>query len=305
VAALESQVRAAKAVGPYRLIRPVGSGGMGDVYLAEHRLLKRPCAVKLVRPERAGDPGALSRFEREVRATARLRHPNTVEVYDYGRADDGTFYYVMEFLDGLPLDRVVAEYGPLPPGRAVRVLRQLCGALREAHALGLVHRDVKPGNVLLCRQAGEADVAKLVDFGLVRPPDGLGAGDLTRVGMALGTPDYMPPEQAEGRPVDGRSDLYGVGGTAYFLLTGSPPYPRQTALAALVAHRHAPPPELPPGVPAGLAEVVRRCLAKEPAERFPDAAALERALAGCDPGGWSDEDARAWWAAVPADRMTG
>ena len=166
---LRREVAEARQLGQYRLRRRIGSGGMGEVYLAEHQLLKRPCAVKLIRPGDAADPRALARFEREVRLTAALSHPNTVDVYDYGRAEDGTYYYVMEYLRGLSLAELVERHGPLPPARVVYLLRQVCGALREAHAAGLIHRDIKPSNIFAARRGGMEDVAKLLDFGLVRP----------------------------------------------------------------------------------------------------------------------------------------
>src|SRR5204863_10143764 len=150
-----------------RLTKRLGAGGMGEVYLAEHVLLRRPCAVKLIRPERVGDPGSLQHFEREVQATATLTHPNTVQVFDYGRAADGTFYYVMEYLPGSSLEQLVSARGPFPPARAVHILRQVCGALAEAHSIGLVHRDVKAGNIIVCERGGVAHVAKLLDFGVV------------------------------------------------------------------------------------------------------------------------------------------
>jgi serine/threonine-protein kinase len=200
---------------------------MGEVYLAEHRLLKRPCAVKLNHPERAGDAAALHRFEREVRATAQLTHPNTVEIYDYGHAEDGTFYYVMEYLPGLDLDDLVTRYGPVPPARAVHFLRQLCGTSQKAHAAGLVHRDIKPGNVLVCRHGGRHDVAKLLDFGLVQAAGARGddPSRLTATGAVVGTPAYMAPEQARGaEAADVRSDLYSLGALGYFLSAGRPPF---------------------------------------------------------------------------------
>jgi serine/threonine-protein kinase len=293
----------ARQLGQYRLRRRLGRGGMGEVYLAEHRLLKRPCAVKVIRPGQAGDSELLRRFEREVQATARLGHPNTVEVYDYGHAADGTFYYVMEYLPGLTLDRLVRRDGPLPAGRAVHFLRQLCGALREAHEAGLVHRDVKPGNVIVCRKGGVDDVAKLLDFGLVRPPAAEGAATrLTQEGMVVGTPDFMAPEQAHGSAeLDARCDLYSLGALAYFLLTGRPPFVGRSALEVLIAHAHQPPAPLRehrPDVPADLEAVVLRCLAKDPAQRFPDADGLDRALADCaSAGSWGQAQARRWWQA--------
>jgi serine/threonine-protein kinase len=270
---------------------------MGEVYLAEHALLRRPCAVKLIRPERAGDPSTLRRFEREVQAMATLTHPNTVEVFDYGHADDGTFYYVMEYLPGLNLEELAGRHGPLPPGRVVHLLRQACGALREAHAVGLIHRDIKPGNLLVCKRGGRHDVIKLLDFGLVRAP-GLerGGPPLTQEGVIAGTPAYMSPEQAAGQAhLDGRSDIYSLGAVAYFLLTGRPPFVRPTAAQTLAAHLGEPvesPSRCRPEAPEDLSAVVLRCLEKDPARRFPDAESLERGLASCACAGqWSWEHA--------------
>ncbi len=305
VADAREKAREARELGPYVLKRLLGTGGMGEVYLAEHRLLKRPCAVKLIRPDRAGDPQTLARFEREAQATARLKHPNTVEVFDYGRTEDGTFYYVMELLDGVSLDEVVRRHGPLPLGRAVHALRQLCGALREAHAAGLVHRDIKPSNALLCRHAGLFDVVKLVDFGLVLSEALPGeSGHLTQAGSVMGTPDYIAPEQADGTGADARSDLYSLGATAHFLLTGRPPYSGRTVLDVLFAHRHQPLAPLGTGavaVPADLEAVVVRLLAKDPRDRYPDAAAVEADLGRCaGVGPWSECDAERWWVGHPA-----
>ena len=225
ISRLRRQVAEARQLGQYRLRRRIGAGGMGEVYLAEHQLLKRPCAVKLIRPDDAADPKALERFEREVRLTATLSHPNTVEIYDYGRAEDGTYYYVMEYLPGLSLAELVERHGPLPPARAVYLLRQVCGALREAHAAGLIHRDIKPSNIFAARRGGMDDVAKLLDFGLVRPAATARAAHLSEEGQILGTPLFMSPEQATGgRELDERSDIYSLGAVAYYLLTGRPPF---------------------------------------------------------------------------------
>jgi tRNA A-37 threonylcarbamoyl transferase component Bud32 len=290
----------ARRLGQYVLREKIGGGGMGEVYLADHVLLRRPCAVKLIRPEKAGDPAMLQRFEREVRVTATLTHPNTVQVFDYGHTPDGTFYYVMEYLPGHTLDEIVRRHGPLPPGRAVHFLRQVCAALGEAHARGLTHRDIKPGNVMVCERGGVCDVAKVLDFGLVRIPksDGDG-GTLTREGTVAGTPAYMSPEQAGGEAVvDPRSDIYSVGALAYFLLTGKPPFADRSAARMLAAHLYEPPGALPAAVPTDLAAVVLRCLAKAPSERWPDAASLEAALAGTLVAAWSARDAAAWWEPV-------
>jgi serine/threonine-protein kinase len=302
ISSLQQAAFAARQVGQYRLKELIGASGMGEVYLAEHRLLKRPCAVKIIRPERASDPSLLRRFEREVQATARLSHFNTVEIFDYGHTEDGTFYYVMEYLAGLSLEELVAREGPQPPARVVHFLRQLCGALREAHEAGLVHRDIKPSNVIVCRHGGQYDVAKLLDFGLVRSLEVGEAGGtkLTREGLILGTPDFMSPEQADGTAVlDARSDLYSLGAVAYFLLTGRPPFAGRPVLQTLLAHLHEPPAPLTdhrPDMPADLQAVVLRCLAKDPGQRFADAASLERALERCAGAGqWTEAQARERW----------
>jgi serine/threonine-protein kinase len=266
---------------------------MGEVYLAEHVLLRRPCALKLIRPELAGDERALHLFEREVRATAGLTHPNTVEIYDYGLADDGTFYYAMEYLPGRSLQELVDEDGPLEAARVVHLLRQVCGALAEAHAAGLIHRDIKPGNILVCERGGIRDVAKLLDFGLVQagPAPPLGSMRVARESSIRGTLAYMSPEQAAGvTPLDARSDLYGLGAVAYFLLAGRPPFVCESAVRVLFAQVHEPPEPLDRlrvDVPTDLAAIVMRCLEKSADDRFPSAAFLADALAGCrDAGRW-------------------
>jgi serine/threonine-protein kinase len=283
---LRSAAAEARKLGQYQLKQLLGAGGMGEVYLAEHRLLRRPCALKLIRPERAGDPTSLRRFEHEVQVTATLTHPNTIKIFDYGHAADGTFYYVMEYLPGPNLEQFVHRHGPLPPERAVHLLRQVCGSLTEAHAIGLIHRDIKPSNLIACQRGGRDDVAKLLDFGLATG-HGLG-GDgskLTQEGAITGTPAYMSPEQAALRDaVDGRSDIYSLGAVAYFLLTGQPPFLRPTAVQTLAAHLGeavVPPSRLRPGLPAGLEAVALKCLEKDPARRFPNAEALDQALAQC------------------------
>ncbi len=303
ISELQQEAIQARKLGQYVLKRRLGSGGMGEVYLAEHVLLRRACAIKLVRADQAGDPTTLSRFEREVKAMAALTHWNTVEIYDYGHAEDGTFYYVMEYLPGLSLQELVERCGPLAPERAVHFLRQLCGALGEAHGTGLIHRDLKPSNVIACERGGVHDVAKLLDFGLVHC---LGCMEknaeqrLTIQGTILGSPPYMAPEQALGKNVlDARTDIYSVGAVAYFLLTGQAPFVRETAMQTLVAHVHEQPlhvRDLRPEVPADLADVVMRCLEKAPKARFQDAESLEQALAQCECADlWGRHEARAWW----------
>ncbi len=289
------------SLGPYQLRERIGTGGMGEVYLAEHQLLKRLCAIKLIHPGRAAEPQVLARFEREVRATARLSHPNTIEIYDYGRTEDGTLYYVMEYLPGLNLAELVERYGPLPPGRAIHLLRQACQALLEAHAEGLIHRDIKPANIFAAYRGGRYDVAKLLDFGLVKPLPGIQEApvQVSQDHVITGSPLYMSPEQVLGDPTDPRSDLYSLGAVAYFLLTGQPPFPGVNVVRVMLAHAHNAVPPLTrhrPDVPADLEGVILRCLAKNPADRFPDAACLERALAACaDADRWTPLHATQWW----------
>jgi tRNA A-37 threonylcarbamoyl transferase component Bud32 len=308
---LQAQAFEAQQLGQYRLGKRLGSGGMGEVYLAEHLLLRRPCAVKLIRPEQAGDPTNLQRFEREVQAMATLTHWNTVEIYDYGHADDGTFYYVMEYLPGQNLEQLVTDFGPLPPARAIHLLRQVCGALHEAHNVGLLHRDIKPSNIIACERGGFFDVVKLLDFGLVQET-GLDKSDgrLTQHGTVIGSPPFMSPEQAAGKSdIDARSDIYSLGAVAYFLLTGQAPFVRETAMMMLMAHAYepvVPPTNLRPEVPEDLQAVVLRCLEKDPSRRFPDAHSLEQALASCAAADqWTAEQAALWWHEHPLTTLAG
>jgi eukaryotic-like serine/threonine-protein kinase len=312
ISSLQQQAHQARKLGQYQLHRKLGSGGMGDVYLGEHLLLKRTCAIKLIRPEQAGNPTTLSRFEREVQAMATLTHWNTVEVYDYGRTADGTFYYVMEYLPGLSLQELVEEYGPLPPGRVIHFLRQLCAALKEAHAIGLIHRDIKPSNVIACQRGGIHDVAKLLDFGLVQDIGGFNAGSdkLTMQGAILGSPNYISPEQASGKNrIDARTDIYSLGALAYLLVTGQTPFVRETAMELLAAHMKdepTPPRQLRPEMPHDLEEVILMCLRKKPDERFSDAESLDLALAACDAADhWDEYRAKDWWhqAARQTDKL--
>jgi eukaryotic-like serine/threonine-protein kinase len=307
---LRQEAFAARHLGQYDLEKCLGSGGMGEVYLARHRLLRRPCAIKLIRPERAGDTKTMLRFEREVQVTARLTHWNTVEIFDYGHAEDGTFYYVMEYLPGLNLEELVQEYGRLPPERAVHLLRQVCQALQEAHAIGLIHRDIKPSNIISCERGGITDVAKLLDFGLVQDLSlGKDTEKLTLEGMVAGSPPYLSPEQALGKGnLDLRCDIYSLGAVAYFLLTGQPPFVRENAMRVLMAHVHDAVVRLTDvraDVPEDLQEVILRCLEKDPGKRFPDADSLEQSLANCQCANqWTRQKAANWWqeARPTADR---
>jgi serine/threonine-protein kinase len=286
----------AQQVDRYTLEGRLGIGAMGEVYRARHGLLRRPTAIKILRPEITGE-AMLRRFEHEVRQTARLEHPNTVRVYDYGTTPDGVFYYAMELLDGADLQRVVEATGPMPAARVVHLLSQCCGALAEAHGIGLIHRDVKPANVVLCRRGGEDDVAKLMDFGLVMDvsPEAARLDE----GGPCGTPLTMAPEVILRRPVSPATDLYSLGAVGCFLLTGQPLFDVAGPGEFLGAHlREEPrrPSASVPGVPADLEEVLLRCLRKDPGARFPDAAALREALLSCaDAGRWGRADAKRWW----------
>jgi serine/threonine-protein kinase len=307
VGALCARVSEAHHLGPYHLRERIGTGGMGEVYLAEHQLLKRPCAIKLIRPSSAADPRALARFEREVRTTAQLSHWNTVEVYDYGRTEDGTFYYVMEYLPGLSFADLVERHGSLPAERVIHLLRQACEALREAHWLGLVHRDIKPANMFAAERGGLHDVTKLLDFGLAKRKAEVPAMQLSHHGTITGSPLYMSPEQASGLRADQRSDIYALGAVAYYLLTGHAPFSGDNALSVMIAHARdtAPPPTALRGdIPADLERVVLRCLAKDPADRYPDAASLEQALGSCATANlWTEDRAAAWWRTAGTARL--
>jgi serine/threonine-protein kinase len=297
---LRHEVYEAKQLGQYRLLKPLGAGGMGEVYLAEHRMLKRPCAIKLIHPDRAGDPHVLARFEREVRMTAQLSHWNTVEIFDYGRTDDGTFFYVMEYLPGLSLQDLLERHGPLPSGRVIHLLRQACQGLREAHRVGLIHRDIKPANVFAAQRGGLYDVVKLLDFGLVKPVGEAPSTLLSQEGGISGTPLFMSPEQARGLgDLDARNDIYSLGAVAYALLTGRPPFDGATAMEVMIAHARDEVVwrlEDQADVPDDLKRVVLRCLAKRPEDRFHDVESLEQALAECAAADqWTQWHAARWW----------
>ncbi len=307
---LQREAALAKRFGQYQLKRLLGRGGMGEVYLAEHVLLKRPCAIKRIRPGHDADPMTLARFEREVRATAELSHPHTVEIYDYGRAGDGTFYYVMEYLWGLTLEELVNRYGPLPASRAVYLLGQVCDALHEAHVAGLIHRDIKPGNIFAARRGGEFDFVKLLDFGLVKGTAIAESPNLSRAETVIGSPLFMAPEQATSSgDADARADIYSLGAVGYFLVAGRPPFTAATSFDILIAHARdpvAPPSQFVAGVPCDLEEILLRCLAKNPDERFPSAAALGQALANVSVAGdWARAEAHRWWQEHAGDERPG
>ncbi|MEM1023523.1 MAG: serine/threonine-protein kinase [Myxococcota bacterium] len=284
----------ARSLGQYALLEKIGSGAMGEVYRAEHRLLQRPSALKLLKGSRAED--ALRRFEDEVRLTSRLTHPNTIAIYDYGRTPDGVFYYVMELLTGVTLDVLVERTGPVSSARALHILRQISASLAEAHEEGLLHRDVKPSNVMLSRVGGVEDVVKVLDFGLVTRTVSV---DVDK-DVLVGTPRYMAPEVIEASASAPASDVYAVGCLAYFLLTGQPVFDADSVEEVLSAHLHQVP--VPPSeraerdIPPALEIVVLGCLAKDPLDRPDDARALARILAEIDlEEDWSEADAEAWW----------
>lgn len=289
----------ARQFGQYRLREKLGSGGMGVVHKAEHVLLKRPCAIKLIRPESEADVKAVANFEKEVKATARLTHWNTVEIFDYGHTDDGTFYYVMEFLPGMSLEQLVSVHGPLPAGRVIHLLRQICDALDEAHSIGLIHRDLKPANIFVTQRGRKFDVAKLLDFGLVKESITDGEAKFATPGRASGTPAYMAPEQASAYDdVDGRCDIYALGCVAYFALTGRPPFVAEKVMAVLAAHvrESVIPPSEHADVPNDLEQCVLRCLEKSANDRFSTVTELSTALNKCqNVGDWTDSEASNWW----------
>jgi tRNA A-37 threonylcarbamoyl transferase component Bud32 len=294
---LRRDVRRARRLGQYTLEEKLGEGGMGVVYRARHALLRRPTAVKLLKPGRVGE-ASLRRFEREVQLTASLSHPNTVSVYDFGHTSDGVFYYAMEYLEGLTLDQIVTGDGPQAPARVVHVLRQILGALAEAHGIGLIHRDIKPGNVILCERGGLPDVAKVLDFGLVK--DLQTADGLSHDGTLIGTPLYLSPEAIRSSEVDHRSDLYSLGAVGYLLLTGRPLFDGATVVEICSHHLHTAP--VPPSerlgrpLPRELEAWVLSSLEKDPARRLPTAAAAAAALERCSVGEeWTPDRAREWW----------
>ena len=276
---------------------------MGDVYLAEHQLLKRKCAIKLIRRDRASDRRMLARFEREVKATAQLTHWNTVQVYDYGRTPNGTFYYAMEYLQGLNLRQLVDQFGPQSPARVVYILRQLCGALHEAHCCGIVHRDVKPSNIFLAERGHMYDVAKLLDFGLVRPAR-FGPDTICCVsGELQGSPRFMCPEQARGQKPDCRGDIYSLAVVGFYLLSGRVPFEEDNPVMLVLAHATMQPPQLADfgvEVPQDLSNIISKCLSKHAADRFQTPRELQEALDDCVcSNDWTWRNAEAWWQKQP------
>jgi serine/threonine protein kinase len=322
-AAARSAEERAKELGSYRLVERLGAGGMGEVWRAEHQLLARKAAIKLVRPDVLRDPSAApliqERFRREAQTLASMRSRHTIELYDYGVTDDGTFFYVMELLDGLDLSELVRKDGPQPAARVVSIISQACQSLAEAHDAGLLHRDIKPANLELCRAADEVDIVKVLDFGIVhniadplpptplkpgafKPPQSESGPRLTQQGVVIGTPGYIPPEQAVAAPLDPRGDLYALGCVAWYLLTGTEVYARTSEDEVLRAHVYDAIPNLRERVtgwlPVELERLVVQCLAKRPEERPEDARTLARALDAIEipmEHAWTDVEAQLWW----------
>lgn len=295
---LRARIREIGKLGQYTLETKIGEGGMGTVYRATHAMLRRPAAIKLLAKDRTSEKDQ-SRFEREVQLTSTLNHPNTIAIFDYGRTADGVFYYVMEYLDGLDLDKLVKQHGALEPARAIHILAQVCGALAEAHALHLIHRDIKPANIVLTDRVDEPDVVKVVDFGLVKTLAADAAE--SRNDAITGTPMYLSPEAiTTPEAVDARADIYAVGAVAYFLLAGRDVFSGETVVEVLSRHMLQEP--QPPSVhlerplPADLEQLVLRCLAKEPADRPPSAASLRASLLACkDASRYDRAEALSWW----------
>ena len=295
---LRAEVREAQRMGQYVLEKKIGEGGMGEVYRARHGMMRRPSALKLVRSDSVSVSN-LARFEREVQLTARLTHPNTITIFDYGRTHDGVFYYAMELLDGATLQRIVDVDGPQPPERVARILTMACGALAEAHSIGLIHRDIKPANMMLCLQGGDWDVLKLLDFGLVKEVATEGDVALTGTGLIVGTPQYMAPESIlDAEAADARTDIYALGAVAYFLLAGTEVFSGQSVVEICGKHIHekaAPLSERGVSIPTQLEELVLACLEKEPARRPQSATELRRRLEACGLDPWNSERAQTWW----------
>jgi eukaryotic-like serine/threonine-protein kinase len=310
ISSLQREVFEAKQFGQYRLKHKIGAGGMGEVFLAEHQMMKRPCVLKMIRPDRAGDAKVLARFQREVRATARLSHWNTIEIFDYGHTADGTFYYVMEYLPGMSLAELVKEYGALRPERVIHLLRQVCDALSEAHNMGLIHRDIKPGNIFAAQRGGVFDVAKLLDFGLVKPiMEEDQPVQLTVEGTITGSPLFMSPEQATGETnADVRSDIYALGAVAYFLVTGQPVFDEKKPIQLILAHAQkevVPPSHHRDGIPEELERIILRCLAKSPEDRYQTVEELAGDLAACEGSDtWGPQQAAQWWKERPQKPVT-
>jgi serine/threonine-protein kinase len=298
--AMRRQLYYARRLGRYRLKVRIGHGGTSEVWLAWDDTLRRDIALKILDRSVSGDTTAIARFEREAMAASGLQSPHTIRVFDFGASDDGVWFMAMEHLEGLDLATLVEDGGPLPASRAARFARQACAALAEAHDAGIVHRDVKPDNLFVCRMGDEPDFLKVLDFGIAKIEGAEEDATVTRAGWVHGTPAYMSPEVCNGDRADARSDVYSLGAVVYFLLTGTPPFTAPTAAAVMMAHVRDQP-DLPSTrvaapVPTDLERIVMRALEKEPAARYQSAREMDAALAACaDAGAWTHDAARAFW----------
>ena len=308
VTKLGQQVTKAREMGSYELGELLGRGGMGEVYKAKHRMLARPAAIKLIRAEMLGAADddtarlAITRFRREAEAAANLRSEHTVELYDFGVTADDTLYLVMEYLDGMDLETLVRQKGPLSAGRVTYILRQVCDSLDEAHSYGLVHRDIKPANIHVGRVGRKHDFVKVLDFGLVKAISDASHEDMLATipgQMGLGTPAYMSPEMALGEAVDGRTDIYSLGCVAYFLLTGELVFSGEKTMNVIAQHLQADPAPLsqrtPRSIPPALERLIMKCLAKDPGNRPQSAGELAEALSWVPTDAWGEKQASQWW----------
>ncbi len=291
----------AERLGNYLIHKELARGGMGQVFLAQHALLCRPTAVKVMRASDQEQQTALARFEREIRVSATLTHPNTITIYDVGRTPDRSLYYAMEYLEGVDLQQLVERFGPVPPERTIYLLKQACGSLSEAHSRNIIHRDIKPSNIFLTRRGDIYDFVKVLDFGLAKQIEDGGAPTITKSGVLFGTPRYVAPEMVYGNEkVDGRADIYCLGAVAYWMLTGQPPFTAESSVEVVIDHVKTVPKRLSKvtelDIPSQLEEIVMRCLEKRPADRFQRARDLETALDAVpldEP--WSRDKAEGWW----------
>ena len=302
------QVSQAQKLGNYRLKARIGSGGVGEVWLARQLTLGRDVALKVLREQSTRSHETIQRFQREARSASQLKHPNTIRIHDFGASEDGLLFIAMELLDGMDVDALVTNSGPLRPSRVLYLARQACGSLAEAHAHGIVHRDIKPANIFVAKAGDDFDVIKLLDFGMARVTESDDEANLTKTGMLTGTPAYMSPEICGGASdIDARADIYSFGAVLYFMLTGSMLFPDRPFAEVVMMHISTMP-ELPSArlggaVPADLERVVMKCLAKSPADRYATVDDLERDLEACeDARAWDNDMARRWWTSGPASQ---
>ncbi len=302
------QVSQAQKLGNYRLKARIGSGGVGEVWLARQLTLGRDVALKVLREQSTRSHETIQRFQREARSASQLKHPNTIRIHDFGASDDGLLFIAMELLDGMDLDALVTSAGPLRPARVIHLARQACGSLAEAHAHGIIHRDIKPANIFVSKAGDDYDVIKLLDFGMARVAEADDMTDITKTGVLTGTPAYMSPEICGGAgDVDARADIYSFGAVLYFMVTGSMLFPDRPFAEVVMMHISTMP-DLPSSrlgaaVPADLERVVMKCLAKSPADRYAKVDDLARDLEACaDADGWSNDMARRWWTSGPVSQ---